>query len=101
MEGFQWKKDMIQGIAVDPEFQGEDLTAKVFTNLIQTTEEESLYLEIRLLAHVAQRLAQGGGAADGVAIGAHMGEDEDAVHAAQTGGNVADVHRETSLNKDG
>lgn len=38
------KGDMIQGIAVDPAFQGEDLTAKVFTHLIQTTEQESLYL---------------------------------------------------------
>ncbi len=38
------KNDMIQGIAVDPDFQGEDLTAKVFTHLIQTTENESLYL---------------------------------------------------------
>ena len=38
------KGDMIQGIAVDPEFQGEDLTAKIFTHLIQTTTEESLYL---------------------------------------------------------
>ena len=38
------KGDMIQGIAVDPAFQGEDLTAKVFTHLIQTTDRESLYL---------------------------------------------------------
>ncbi|MBR6528732.1 MAG: adenylyltransferase/cytidyltransferase family protein [Firmicutes bacterium] len=38
------KGDMIQGIAVDPDFQGEDLTAKIFTHLIQTTTEESLYL---------------------------------------------------------
>ena len=38
------KGDMIQGIAVDPVFQGEDLTAKVFTHLIQTTDRESLYL---------------------------------------------------------
>ena len=38
------KGDMIQGIAVDPEYQGEDLTAKVFTHLIQTTSEDSLYL---------------------------------------------------------
>jgi len=38
------KGDMIQGIAVDPEFQGEDLTAKIFTHLIQTTEQESLHL---------------------------------------------------------
>ena len=35
---------MIQGIAVDPDFQGEDLTAKIFTHLIQTTTEKSLYL---------------------------------------------------------
>ena len=38
------KGDMIQGIAVDPAFQGEDLTAKVFTHLIQVTDRESLYL---------------------------------------------------------
>ena len=38
------KGDMIQGIAVDPAFQGEDLTAKVFTHLIQSTDRESLYL---------------------------------------------------------
>lgn len=38
------KGDMIQGIAVDPDFQGEDLTAKVFTHLIQKTKEDSLYL---------------------------------------------------------
>ena len=38
------KGDMIQGIAVDPDYQGEDLTAKIFTHLIQTTGEESLYL---------------------------------------------------------
>lgn len=38
------KGDMIQGIAVDPAFQGEDLTAKVFTHLIQMTDQESLYL---------------------------------------------------------
>ena len=38
------KGDMIQGIAVDPDYQGEDLTAKVFTHLISTTLEESLYL---------------------------------------------------------
>ena len=38
------KEDMIQGIAVDPAFQGEDLTAKVFTHLIQVTDRESLYL---------------------------------------------------------
>ncbi len=38
------KGDMIQGIAVDPDYQGEDLTAKIFTHLIQTTAEESLYL---------------------------------------------------------
>lgn len=38
------KGDMIQGIAVDPSCQGEDLTAKVFTHLIQTTTSESLYL---------------------------------------------------------
>lgn len=38
------KGDMIQGIAVDPDFQGEDLTAKVFTHLIQKTDEDSLYL---------------------------------------------------------
>lgn len=39
--------DMIQGIAVDPEFQGEDLTAKVMTHLAQKASEKgtrSLYL---------------------------------------------------------
>ncbi len=41
------KGDMIQGIAVDPEFQGEDLTAKVITHLAQKASEKgihSLYL---------------------------------------------------------
>lgn len=41
------KGDMIQGIAVDPEFQGEDLTAKVMTHLAQKAAEKgtrSLYL---------------------------------------------------------
>lgn len=41
------KGDMIQGIAVDPAFQGEDLTAKVITQLIGRAGEagiRSLYL---------------------------------------------------------
>ena len=41
------KGDMIQGIAVDPKFQGEDLTAKVMTHLAQKASEKgihSLYL---------------------------------------------------------
>ena len=41
------KKDMIQGIAVDPSFQGEDLTAKIITHLVQKATEQgmkSLYL---------------------------------------------------------
>lgn len=41
------KGDMIQGIAVHPEFQGEDLTAKVITHLAQKAAEQglrSLYL---------------------------------------------------------
>ena len=41
------KKDMIQGIAVDPAFQGEDLTAKILTHLIQKAAAQgitSLYL---------------------------------------------------------
>lgn len=38
------KGDMIQGVAVAPEFQGEDLTAKVLTDLISHAESDSLYL---------------------------------------------------------
>ncbi len=41
------KKDMIQGIAVDPSFQGEDLTAKIITHLVQKATAQgmkSLYL---------------------------------------------------------
>ena len=41
------KEDMIQGVAVDPEFQGEDLTGKLMTHLIGKGREQgyrSLYL---------------------------------------------------------
>lgn len=39
------KGDMIQGIAVNPDYQGEDLTAKVLTHLIQQSKDaQSLYL---------------------------------------------------------
>lgn len=38
------KGDMIQGIAVDPDYQGEDLTGKVFTHLVQVADRNSLYL---------------------------------------------------------
>lgn len=38
------KGDMIQGIAVDPDYQGEDLTGKVFTHLVQVSDCSSLYL---------------------------------------------------------
>lgn len=41
------KEDMIQGVAVDPEFQGEDLTGKLMTHLIGKGRQQgyrSLYL---------------------------------------------------------
>ena len=41
------KGDMIQGVAVDPEFQGEDLTGKLMTHLIEKGRQkghDSLYL---------------------------------------------------------
>lgn len=41
------KKDMIQGVAVDPKLQGEDLTGRLFTSLIRHSAERglsSLYL---------------------------------------------------------
>lgn len=41
------KGDMIQGVAVDPDFQGEDLTAKVLTHLFDVAGErgcKTLYL---------------------------------------------------------
>ena len=44
------------------------------------------------LAHVPQRLTQGGGGADGVAVGAHMGQQQHPIHGLQHGCRFLNGH---------